>query len=500
MTLRGLECLQQADLVLYDGLVNASLLRNASGLCERTSRRLDDNRQVSQTAVNERLIHEARQGKNVVRLKGGDPFLFGRGGEEAIALEQAGIPYEVVPGATAAAAASGISLTHRGVASAVAFVTGHEDPAKSDPALDYSALAKFPGTLVFYMGWHRLPEIATALIAAGKPPETPAAVICRGTTPQQRTVSAPLAQIGTVARDAGLHPPSLIVIGPSVQLRSAMTWFESRPLFGLRIGILRAEEQADEIVTACWQLGADAVVLPLITIRPTDDWTAADRAISQLRDYAAVIFTSVNGVRNFLPRLKNVTTRGRRGDVRQFGDTLLAAIGPATARALSDFGLQADYIPAEYRAEALAEGLVSQLQPDQRVLWIRGSRARDVLPHQLTAAKITVDEAIVYHNEDVTTCPPLLADIRQRPNEAAADYGERRFDWLALSSPSIARSLSRWTTADALRDAGIQLAALSPVTAAAAHECGLPIAVTATEFTWPGLLQAIGKVRSPRRP
>ena len=480
LTLRGLECLKRADLVLYDGLVNPLLLRHTHGVCERTSRRVDDAGCVPQAQVNERLIAEAKAGKTIVRLKGGDPFLFGRGGEEAVALEAAGIPYEVIPGVTAAtavAASAGVSLTHRGLASAVAFVTGHEDPTKAEPALDFDALAKFSGTLVFYMGWHRLESIANSLIAHGKSPVTPTAVICRGTTPQQKTVTGPLNHIAAIAKQADLHPPSLIVIGECVTLRSGMTWFESRPLFGTSIGIPRAEEQADDIVTACWELGADPVVMPLIAVRPTEGWAAVDAAIANLRQYDAVIFTSVNGVRSFLNRITNHAQR----DVRCFGDTLLAAIGPATARALEASNLKADFVPQEYRAEAVAEGLIARLKPSQRVLWVRGSRARDVLPEKLTAAGIQVDSVIVYHNEDVT----------QLPTEAYDRLQAGTLDWIALSSPSIARSLHRLVPAELLKSSGVRLAAISPVTASAANECGLPIAVTAQEYTWPGLLAAV---------
>ncbi|HUG89779.1 MAG TPA: uroporphyrinogen-III C-methyltransferase, partial [Planctomycetaceae bacterium] len=236
ITLRGLELLRRADLVLYDGLVNPLLLRHTSAECERTCRSPQpEDRRLAQEDVNRRLIAAARDGRTVVRLKGGDPFIFGRGGEEAAALAAAGIPFEVVPGitaATAAAAYAGISLTHRDLASAVAFITGHEDPAKGETSIDYALLARFDGTLVFYMGLHRLPAIVESLLAHGKPPDTPACVISRGTLPAQRTVEAPLAELAAAVRAAELKPPSLIVVGGCARQRRDIAWFERRPLFG----------------------------------------------------------------------------------------------------------------------------------------------------------------------------------------------------------------------------------------------------------------------------
>ncbi|HID21748.1 MAG TPA: uroporphyrinogen-III C-methyltransferase, partial [Planctomycetaceae bacterium] len=252
ISLKGLQCLSRADLVLYDGLVNPLLLRHTPAMAERTSRKASPlGPAMSQQEINERLIEAARQGKTVVRLKGGDPYIFGRGSEEALALAEAGIPFEVVPGITAATAAGayvGFSLTHRDCASAVAFITGHEHPAPDKERIDYDVLAAFPGTLVFYMGLHRLKDIVQALLDGGKAPETPSAVVSSATLPQQRIVTAPLRDLPAVVDEAGALPPSLIVIGECVRMREKLQWFERLPLFGKRIGITRPESQADATI------------------------------------------------------------------------------------------------------------------------------------------------------------------------------------------------------------------------------------------------------------
>ena len=286
LTLKGLRCLQQADLVLYDGLANPVLLRHTSANTERTARvETPTGRVLEQSEINRRLIEAALAGKTVVRLKGGDPFVFGRGSEEAAALAEAGIPFEVVPGITAATAAgayAGISVTHREMASAVMFVTGHEDPQKPSLAIDYSVLAKFTGTLVFYMGLHRIESIVRRLIEHGKPTETPVAVISRATTPAQRVVSGTLLNIVDEVTDAKLLAPSLIIVGECARQREQLAWFEKRPLFGKRIGILRAAEQAGDSIELAFHLGAQPILLPVIQILPPEEFHDVDEAISSL--------------------------------------------------------------------------------------------------------------------------------------------------------------------------------------------------------------------------
>ncbi|MEK6257691.1 MAG: uroporphyrinogen-III C-methyltransferase [Planctomycetota bacterium] len=481
LTLKGAECLRRADLILYDGLVNPMLLRHGHAAVERTCRAAGPlGRQLPQDEINRRLIEAARAGQTVVRLKGGDPFIFGRGSEEAAALAAAGIPFEVVPGITAATAAAvytGISLTHRDHASAVAFITGHEDPTKPATALDYDSLAHFPGTLVFYMGLHRLEAISSALIAAGKPAHTPACVVCRATQPLQRTVTGTLGDIPELAHAAGLHPPSLVIVGDCVQVREQARWFEDRPLFGQVIGITRPEDQADDAALKAYELGALPVMLPTIEIAPPDDWSAVDAVLPRLHEFDWIVFTSANGVRGLLDRLWQ-----SGGDVRSLSKAKLACIGPSTAAILEEYSLRADLVPTEYRAESLA-ALLKPHVANKKILWARASRGRDVLPTELIAAGASLEQLIVYQNRDVEELPRAELDKLERGD----------LDWIGLSSPSIARSLARLLTPAARAQLGVKtkLASISPVTTAAAQAAGLTIAAEATEYTWDGLFQAM---------
>lgn len=470
--------------MLYDGLVNPLILLSTHARAERTCRSTGpDGMRLDQDGINQRLIAAAREGKTVVRLKGGDPFVFGRGGEEAAALSQAQIPFEIVPGVTAAVAASayaGISLTHRDFASAVAFVTGHEDPRKPSTVLDYKALAAFPGTLVIYMGLHRLAAIADALIIAGKPPETPAAVISRGTTPAQRTVCASLADLAAKAHDAKLHAPSMIIIGECIRQRESIAWFENKPLFGKRIVVTRPAAQAAGVVSQCLELGAEPILAPMIEILPPADWNEVDRTLARTEEFDWIVFTSVNGVNFLLQRLWETG-----GDLRRLGKSKLAAIGDGTAQALADNHLRADLVPETFRAEALAAALKPHVA-GKRVLWARASRGRDVLPAELRSAGALLEELVVYRNLDIEAIDPeVLKEI-----EAGA------VDWICLSSPSIARAVHERLSPAARAQVGktVRIASISPVTGAAAREAGLPVHAEATTHTWEGLLAAIAEI------
>ncbi|HUE17419.1 MAG TPA: uroporphyrinogen-III C-methyltransferase [Planctomycetaceae bacterium] len=488
ITVKGLRCLQRADLVLYDGLVNPLLLRLSSAQIERTSR-IKSGQVDGQAEINRRLIEAARSGKTVVRLKGGDPFIFGRGSEEAAALAEAGIEFEVVPGVTAAVAAgeyAGLSFTHRDYASAVAFVTGHEDPAKEQPAIDYAAIARFPGTLVFYMGLHRLESLVDALLRGGKPATTPACVVGSATNPSQRTIAAPLGQLAEAVRSADLHPPSIIVVGECVSRREAIAWFEKRPLFGRRIGITRPAAQAGPAIERVLELGAEPVLLPTIEILPPDDWTPIDAALARLNEFDWLVFTSVNGVEALLGRLWE-----QGGDARRLGGLRIAAIGPATGESLRRFGLRPDLVPPAYRAESLA----AELRPHvsgKRVLWARADRGREVLPQELTKAGAAIEPLVVYRNVDLSELPPGQLSRLER--------GE--LDWIALGSPSIAESLHALCTPAARKQLGqrTRLASISPVTTARAQQLGLAIAAEATEYTWDGLLDAIVEAEASLTP
>ncbi|MCR9229764.1 MAG: uroporphyrinogen-III C-methyltransferase [bacterium] len=485
ITLKGIECLQKADLILYDGLVNPLILQHVSTEVERTCRVSEgckNRRVLQQDEINQRLISAALEGKTVVRLKGGDPFIFGRGSEEAAALRNAGIEFEVVPGITAATAAAGyagISVTHRAHASAVALITGHEDPTKPDSALDYDVLAKFPGTLVFYMGLHKLERIVESLIQAGKAEETPAAVISRGTTPFQKTVQSTLSQLPEQVRQAGLVAPSLIVIGDCVSLRDQIAWFEDKPLFGLRIGITRAEEQSEPEIKRALELGAQPVLLPTIEIGPPADWEPVDAAIARLDEYQWLVFTSANGVNYFLNRLWETGY-----DARKLARLKIATIGPSTAAALQQFHLRADLIPDQYRAEALAAALKPLVQ-GQKLLWAGANRGREVLQTELAEVSATVDKIVVYENHDVTSWGSESLEL--------LESGE--IDWIGLSSPSIARNFSRFLTEDIRQHLGsrTRLVSISPVTTQAAKDVGLQIDAEAEEYLWDGIFAAIQK-------
>ncbi len=483
LTLRGLECLRMADLVLYDGLANPDLLQHTRATTERTSR-VDgpSGRHLDQSEINDRLIAAAREGKTVVRLKGGDPFIFGRGSEEAVALAEAGIPFEVVPGITAATGAavySGISLTHRDHASAVALITGHEDPTKPESALPYEQLAGFPGTLVFYMGLHRIEQITRSLIEAGRSPTESAAVVCQATTPRQQVVTGTIETIASLAQAARLKPPSLLIVGDCVRLRDQARWVERRALHGLTIGVTRPADQAEETVRRIRQLGGEAVLMPTIAVGPISDWTAVDATIKRLTEFDWVVFTSVNGVDHFLRRIWETG-----GDTRAFSRCRLAAIGTVTAERLATWHLRADLVPTEFRAEALAAAL-APLVTGKRVLWARATRGREVLPQALRAAGADLTEIPVYENFDVTAFDPRVEERLARSE----------IDWIGLSSPSGASSLARLLSPAARVHLGtkLRLAAISPITEAAASEAGLPVHVVAEESTWDGLLEAIGR-------
>ncbi|MDB4743705.1 uroporphyrinogen-III C-methyltransferase [Planctomicrobium sp.] len=482
LTLKGKRCLEEADLVLYDGLVNPLLLRHTQATAERTSRAdADGRRTLDQAEINQRLVEAGLAGKTVVRLKGGDPFIFGRGSEEAKALADAGVPYEVVPGITAATAAAeyaGISLTHREHASAVAFVTGHEDPDKSESALDYEQLAKFPGTLVFYMGLHRLPLISQALIDNGMSADAEVAVISRGSTPVQRTVTGSLREISELVKTAGLRPPSLIIVGSCVQLREEINWFERLPLAGLRIGITRPIDQVENAIELAHAHGAQPVLMPTIQIDPVSDWTKVDAAIQSLESYDWLTFTSVNGVDAFLHRIWELGF-----DSRKLSHLKIACIGPATAERLATYSLRADLVPEVYRGEELAKGLADHVA-GKKVLWPRANRGREVLPEILTAAGAEFESLVVYEHQDVA----------QFEDSAKSALENREVDWIGLSSPTIARNIAKLLS-DLNLSRPPQFAAISPVTEAAALEAGLQINAVATEHTWEGIFAAICNVQ-----
>ncbi|MCS6865408.1 MAG: uroporphyrinogen-III C-methyltransferase [Gemmataceae bacterium] len=484
LTLRGAEVLAQADLVLYDQLVPSRLLDFAPPTAERVCvRDLPGQHPDKYPHIHQKLIEAAQAGKTVVRLKGGDPLIFGRGGEEIEALRAAGIPYEIVPGVTAALAAGAyleLPLTHRLYASAFALVTGHELPNKPGQKLDWKALAAFPGTLAIYMGIARLPLIIAELLKHGKPPDTPAGIIERASTGEQRSVFAPLARLEEARRQAGLEAPGLILIGDAVSHRAHHPWFESRPLFGQRIVVTRPKHQADGLTRKLEHLGAVVTRLPVVEIHEPHDWAPIDQSLEEIRQgqWDWLVFTSANGVHALIRRLD---ASGR--DLRDWGRIRLAAIGPKTAQALRDYRLRADVVPRDVFS---SEGLVEALQPHvagQRVLLARANRGRDVLREQLATVAL-VKQIAVYDQVDIIEPDPQVLDALRR--------GEIRF--VLLSSSTIARRFIATfdeTIRGRVERGELQLVAISPVTGNAIRECGLPVAAEARTYTEDGLIAAV---------
>jgi uroporphyrinogen III methyltransferase/synthase len=417
----------------------------------------------------------------VVRLKGGDPFVFGRGAEEAEVLRKAGIPFEIVPGITAAlgaAAYAGISLTHRYHASAVAFVTGHENPHKPESILDWNALARFPGTLVIYMGMSRIDRIVASLLAEGKDAKTPAAVVQFATLGTQRTLVAPLADLPARTREEGLAAPAVILISPVVALRDKLAWFEHRPLFGKRVLVTRPRHQASAMVHRLIDLGAVPYVLPAVEIREIADWAPVDQAIRSLKEYAWIVFTSANGVSAFLGRLEKLGS-----DLRMLGNTRIAAIGPRTAAALREYHLQPDLMPATFQSEDLAAALLEKVRPGERVLLARADRGRDILRQQLSSV-CQVEHVAVYSQVDALESDHEVMDALRR--------GEIEF--VTLTSSNIARALLERLDATCKRriEAGeIKLVTISPVTSAEVKNLGYPVAAEANHATTDGVIEAL---------
>jgi uroporphyrinogen III methyltransferase/synthase len=488
LTLRAVECLARADLVLYDQLVPARLLTFAPANAERICvAQLAPTHAERYQPIQQTMIDAARQGRRVVRLKGGDPFLFGHGGEEAEALRQAGIPFEIVPGITAAfgaAAYAGIPLTHRNHASAVALVTGHEDPEKPESVIDWQSLARFSGTLALYMSMSRLAQNVHSLIQHGKDPQTPAALVHRATTGEQRVVEAPLAELPQAAHLAGITPPVVVFIGEVVSLRSEISWFERLPLFGKRVLVTRPRHQADELVHRLEQLGAVAMLLPALQIREPADWSPVDRALANLDEYHWLVFTSANGVQAFVRRLRS----GGR-DLRALGHLRLAAIGEQTAAALRSYHFEPDLIPAAFRSENLAAQLRDHVV-GKKVLLARADRGRDVLRQELEGVA-QVEQVAVYSQVDVRAADPVVLER----------LGRGEIDFVTVTSSNIARAL--WALLDSasreqILGGRVKLISISPVTSATLREMGLPVAAEAEVFTAAGVVDALVKVQTER--
>jgi len=482
ITVKGLECIKKADVLIYDFLASPFLLKHASTHTEiiYVGKKGGDHT-LSQDRINALIVEKAKSGSTVTRLKGGDPFIFGRGGEEAEVLIQAGIPFEIVPGVTSAIAApayAGIPLTHRKFTSTVAFVTGHEDPAKETSSIDWASLVKGIGTLVFLMGVKNLPHIADRLLSHGMDPETPVALVRWGTTARQFTVTGTLDTIAERVKATGLKPPAIIVVGHVVTLRETMKWFENRPLMGRRIVVTRAREQASDLVKRLSDLGADCIECPTIETVPPDDTKALDTAIDDLSSYEWLIFTSVNGVNFFFNRLF-----AKNKDVRALNRVHTAVIGPATAKRLFDFGLKSDIVPESYRAESVVKAFAQEDIVGKKILLPRAKEARPVLPIELTRMGAVVDEVTAYCTKAVKDDADVILKRLK----------ERAIDMITFTSSSTVKNFRALLPSEGLDSLiqGVTIAAIGPITADTARNLGFDVHIVAESYTIAGLCEAI---------
>ena len=479
LTLKGKQVLERADCVVHDFLVNKDLLRLARTEAEKVcvGRRGEPNR-MRQSAINELLVARAREGKLVCRLKGGDPYVFGRGGEEAQALASAGIEFEVVPGVSAGhavAAYAGIPVTHRDITSTVTFIAGHEDPEEESSRLDWQHLGTCPGTLVLFMAARNLPRITQALIDHGRAPATPAAVIQWGSLPRQEVIEGTLGDIA--AKASRVMTPAITVIGEVVCLRNNLNWFERLPLFGKRIAVTRAREQAGVFREQLAALGAEVIEIPTIEIRPPASWEPLDTAIGRLEEFNYLLVTSANGVRYFLERL---SASGR--DIRALKGLMIGAIGPATAAEFARTGVKVDLLPTAYVAEGLLAALEGHDLRGKAFLIPRARVARDLVPRVLEERGARVHVVEAYQ----TVMPEISSEELARLLTPPPDV-------ITFTSSSTATNFTRLLgenrVAETLRGAAI--ASIGPITSQTLRQLGLTVTLEAQESTMSGLVKAI---------
>lgn len=480
--LKAKECLETADAVVYDRLADPRILAFARKDTEMVYvGKASANHTMRQPDINKLLVKLAQEGKTVARLKGGDPFVFGRGGEEAIELLEAGQPFEFVPGVTSAIAVAeyaGIPVTHRHVATSFAVITGHEDPTKGASTINWQGLATAVDTLVFLMGVENIEKISKQLIANGRSADCPAAVIRWGTHPEQRTLVTTLGSAAADVKANNLKPPAIFIVGEVVKLRQQLQWFDNKPLFGKTVIVTRARAQASELTKKLEAQGAKVIEVPAIKIVPAADYAPLDKAISELHAYKWLVFTSANGVDYFFQRLLQA---GK--DARALASVKLAAIGSATAQALADRGLTADLVPSAYKAEELAEALARQIAKGDKILIARAKVAREVLPESLRKIGAQVD---------VVTAYETAADCENR-DELLAALREGNASVVTFTSSSTVTNLLKVLGEDKELLQKAALAAIGPVTAGTLRQHGLTPAIEAEKYTIDGLMQAIEK-------
>ncbi len=481
ITCKGRNALSEADVVVYDHLASDELLVHARPDAERIYvGKIADKHAMKQCDINKLLIQKAREGKVVARLKGGDPYIFGRGGEEAEELANAGIPFEEIPGISSSVAGpayAGIPLTHRAYASSVTIITGHEDTGKAGSVHNWQALARSASTLVFLMGMKNLPDICSKLMEAGMDGETPAALVYWGTTDRQRSLVSTLAELPEAAAREGFVNPSVIVVGRVVKLKDKLDWFEKRPLFGRTVVVTRAREQVSESAALFARRGARVIQFPTIRIAPMPDYAKLDGAIEKLSRYQWVVFTSVNGVRFFKERLAKL-----RLDARALGGVRVAAIGSATAEAAKGMGIVPDLVPATYVAESVAESLIALGVAGSRILLPRASKAREELPAALRAAGALVDVIAAYET--------LPSGENKGQIMEALESGS--LDCVAFGSSSTVRNfLAAIPVKELKKYPGVRFAAIGPVTANTMKSLGLHPDIQPKTFSIPALVDAV---------
>lgn len=478
--LKAKECLEKADAVVYDRLADPRILAYARKDAEMVYvGKASANHTMRQPDINKLLVKLAAEGKVVARLKGGDPFVFGRGGEEAIELLEAGLPFEFVPGVTSAIAVAeyaGIPVTHRHVATSFAVITGHEDPTKGESTINWKGLATAVDTLVFLMGVENIERISSQLIANGRSADCPAAVIRWGTRPEQRTLVTTLGQAAADVKKHNLKPPAIFLVGEVVKLRSQLQWFDNKPLFGKTVIVTRARAQASQLTKQLEEQGARVLEAPSIKIVPAADYAPLQQAISNIDSYKWLVLTSSNGVEYFFEQL---TKAGK--DSRSLYNVKIAAIGSATAKALAAHGITADLVPSTYKAEELADALQQNITSGDKVLIARAKVAREVLPERLRELGAQVDVITAY--ETVTDC--------ENKDELLALLENGEADMITFTSSSTVTNMLDilGNKKDLLQKTVI--AAIGPVTAATCIKNGLTPAVTAAEYTIDGLMSAI---------
>jgi len=482
ITLKGLACIQAADVIVYDYLASPALLKHAAAEAELLYvGKKEGHHTLPQPEINALIIAKAKQGLKVVRLKGGDPYIFGRGAEEAEALVAERIPFEVVPGVTSAVAApayAGIPLTHRDFTSTLAFVTGHEKTAKRKSNIDWGALARGIGTIVFFMGVKNLPNIVRNLMEHGMAAATPVALVRWGTTPAQLTVTGTLETIVERVRAAGLTAPAITVVGQVVGLRKTLKWFENRPLLGKKIVVTRARDQAGELVKLLSELGADCIEYPTIRTCAPDDAGPLVHAIARLAEYDWLIFTSVNGVDFFFERL---FAEGK--DARALGRLQTAAVGAATAGRLLDFGIRSDLVPATYRAEAVAAAFAAVDLGGKKILLPRAADAAAVLPQELSRMGAVVDDVAVY----------CTVAVRDNTDSLIRLLEDHAIDLITFTSSSTVRNFKALIAPEKFTSLlkGVAVASIGPVTSETAEKLGFHVNVTAAAATLAGLCRAV---------